>query len=181
MKLPIHMTLPNPRCFRITAGLVILFSERILLKEVDYSLLLTFIGFFVFVGNLGEIEHVRLALQRLLQGRVFLTSLVASQIISNVPATFLLSQFTKNSRDLLLGVNAGGCGTLIASMTSVISFTCYAHYKPFEAGKFLFVFSWVNILFVALFLLPLVVWYGTSLQNWQEASSASGQTKIPDR
>ncbi|NBK22406.1 MAG: citrate transporter [Spirochaetia bacterium] len=134
---------------------VILFSEKILLKNVDYSLLLTFIGFFVFVGNLGELEHVRLALQRLLQGRVFLTSLVASQIISNVPATLLLSQFTQNSRDLLLGVNAGGCGTLIASMASVISFTCYSHYKPSDAGRYLFAFTWVNMLFVALFV---VVW-----------------------
>lgn len=132
---------------------VIVFPEKVLLKHVDYSLLLTFIGFFIFVGNLGELELVTIALQRVLQGREFLTSLGTSQIISNVPAALLLSQFTDNCRELLLGVNSGGCGTLIASMASVISFTCYTHYKPSEAGKFLFVFSWVNILFVALFLL----------------------------
>ncbi len=136
----------------LTVVVVMLFSEKILLKNVDYPLLLTFIGFFVFVGNLGEIENVRIPLQRVLQGKVFLTSLVASQIISNVPATLLLSQFTQNSRDLLLGVNAGGCGTLIASMASVISFTCYSHYKPSGVGRYLGTFTWVNLLFVALFI-----------------------------
>lgn len=131
--------------------LVILFSEKTLLRKVDYSLLLTFIGFFVFVGNLGELEQVSKVLQGLLQGREFLTSLLASQFISNVPATLLLSQFTENGRQLLLGVNAGGCGTLIASMASVISFKYYAQYKPSGAGTYLFAFTWINILFVALF------------------------------
>jgi len=139
--------------------LVILFSEKILLKEVDYSLLLTFIGFFVFVGNLGELENVKDLLQNLLQGKEFLTSLFASQIISNVPATLLLSQFTENGEQLLLGVNAGGCGTLIASMASVISFKCYTHYKPSDVGRYLFAFTWVNILFVALFIGVWVVLY----------------------
>jgi len=138
---------------------VILFSEKILLKNVDYSLLLTFIGFFIFVGNLGELEHVKKALQSVLQGKEFLTSLLASQIISNVPATLLLSQFTENARQLLLGVNAGGCGTLIASMASVISFKFYTHYKPSDVGRYLFVFTWVNILFVALFIVVWVVLY----------------------
>jgi hypothetical protein len=114
--------------------------------------LLTFIALFVLVGNLGEIEIVSNTLQRALQGKEFLTSLVASQIISNVPAALLLSQFTQNSEQLLLGVNAGGCGTLFASMASVISFTCYTHYKPSEVGKYLAVFTWINMLFVALFL-----------------------------
>lgn len=138
---------------------VIVFSEKILLKNVDYSLLLTFIGFFIFVGNLGELEYVKKALQSILLGKEFLTSLLASQMISNVPATLLLSQFTDNGRQLLLGVNAGGCGTLIASMASVISFTCYTHYKPSDVGRYLFVFTWVNILFVALFLVVWVVLY----------------------
>lgn len=136
--------------------LVIILTEKSLLRNVDYSLLLTFIGFFVFVGNLGEIEPMKKALQSLLQGREFLTSLMASQIISNVPATLLLSQFTENGLQLLLGVNAGGCGTLIASMASVISFKCYAHYKPSDVGKYLFAFTWVNVLFVVLFI---VLWF----------------------
>lgn len=139
----------------IAVALVMLFSEKEVLKRVDYSLLLTFVGFFIFVGNLGEIEQVKKTLQGLLKGREFLTSLLASQMISNVPATLLLSQFTENGRQLLLGVNAGGCGTLIASMASVISFKCYAQYRPSDAGKYLFAFTWINILFVMLFV---VVW-----------------------
>jgi len=135
----------------IAVALVMLFSEKEVLKRVDYSLLLTFVGFFIFVGNLGEIEQVKKTLQGLLKGREFLTSLLASQMISNVPATLLLSQFTENGRQLLLGVNAGGCGTLIASMASVISFKCYAQYRPSDTGKYLFAFTWVNILFVMLF------------------------------
>ena len=136
----------------VAAAAVVIFSEKILLKDVDYSLLLTFIGLFVFVGNLGELDTVKHALQGLLQGKVFLASLFASQIISNVPATLLLSQFTENGKQLLLGVNAGGCGTLIASMASVISFKCYVRYKPSDVGKYLAAFTWVNILFVLLFI-----------------------------
>ncbi len=126
-----------------------------LIKEVDYSLLFTFIGFFIFVGNLEEIGFVRRFLEKLLEGRVFLTSLLASQIISNVPATLLLSHFTVDSRQLLLGVNAGGCGTLIASLASVISFKLYARFNPQGTGRYLGVFTLVNIAFVALFV---VVW-----------------------
>ena len=136
----------------IAAATVVVFSERLLLKDVDYSLLLTFIGFFLFVGNLGTMETVNTALQNLLQGREFLTSFLASQIISNVPATLLLAQFTDKAKNLLLGVNAGGCGTLIASMASVISFKCFTQYKTSQAGKYLFTFTWVNLLFVLLFL-----------------------------
>ena len=121
--------------------------------QVDYSLLLTFVGFFIFVGNMGKIVAVRRFLELLLDGRVFLTSLLASQIISNVPATLLLSPFTEDSRQLLLGVNAGGCGTLIASLASVISFKLFAKYDPHGTGRYLGVFTLVNIAFVGLFIL----------------------------
>jgi len=133
--------------------IVIIFSEKILLKDVDYSLLLTFIGFFIFVGNLGQIPFVVHTLQTLLNGREFIVSLAASQIISNVPATLLLAQFTSNAEELLRGVNAGGCGTLIASMASVISFKIYAHYDSTRTVRYLAVFTIFNLLFVLLFLL----------------------------
>ena len=134
---------------------VALGAQWSLIKEVDFSLLLTFVGFFIFVGNMGEIGAVRRFLEMLLEGRVFLTSLLASQIISNVPATLLLSHFTEDSRQLLLGVNAGGCGTLIASLASVISFKLYAKFNPKGTGRYLGVFTLVNVAFVALFI---VVW-----------------------
>ena len=132
---------------------IALAAQKTLLKQVDYSLLLTFVGFFIFVGNMGAIEPVKRFLERLLEGRVFLTSLFASQIISNVPATLLLAPFTDGSRQLLLGVNAGGCGTLIASLASVISFKGYVKHDPDGAGRYLGVFTLVNIAFVALFML----------------------------
>ncbi|MDD3998109.1 MAG: citrate transporter, partial [Sphaerochaetaceae bacterium] len=118
-------------------------------------LLLTFVGFFIFIGNLGAIESVKLFLERILATRVFLVSLGASQIISNVPATLLLSHFTDESVQLLLGVNAGGCGTLIASLASVISFKIFTKKYSDASGKYLLVFTVLNVLFVALFI---IVW-----------------------
>lgn len=138
--------------------IVIVASEKILLKDVDYSLLLTFIGFFIFVGNLGQLPSVVKTLQSLLYEREFFVSLAASQVISNVPATLLLAQFTTNATELLKGVNAGGCGTLIASMASVISFKIYAHYDSSKALRYLGVFTLFNILFILLFLLIHLVW-----------------------
>ena len=132
--------------------IVILFSQRILLKKVDYSLLLTFVALFIFVGNLGSLSSVQDFFKNLLQGRVFVTSLIASQLISNVPATFLLSPITDDSRQLLMGVNAGGCGTLIASMASVISFKYFANFAPNETKQYFYIFTIVNLLFVLLFI-----------------------------
>lgn len=144
--------------YQLVVIIVIVFSEKILLKDVDYSLLLTFIGFFIFVGNLGSIPFVVQKLQSLLHKREFLVSLAASQFISNVPATLLLAQFTPNATELLKGVNAGGCGTLIASMASVISFKIYAHYDRTKTLRYLAVFTLFNLLFVLLFLLIHLVW-----------------------
>lgn len=120
-------------------------------RRVDYSLLFTFVGFFIFVGNLGQVDAVRNLLERLLVGRVFVVSLLASQFLSNVPAALLLSHFTTESGQLLLGVNAGGCGTLIASLASVISFKFFAGFDPKATWRYLWVFTKINILFVLVF------------------------------
>lgn len=144
--------------YQLVVLIVIIASERILLKDVDYSLLITFIGFFIFVGNLGQLPSVVKTLQSLLYEREFFVALAASQVISNVPATLLLAQFTTNATELLKGVNAGGCGTLIASMASVISFKIYAHYDSSKALRYLGVFTLFNILFILLFLLIHLVW-----------------------
>ena len=121
------------------------------LRKVDYGLLLTFVGFFILVGNLGSASFVRVGLERILAGRVFMVSLLASQVLSNVPAALLLSRFTLDSGQLLLGVNAGGCGTLIASLASVISFKLFAAYDAGSSWKYLWVFTKVNVLFVLVF------------------------------
>lgn len=99
-----------------------------LFAKVDYSLLLTFTGFFIFTGTISSVPAVSETLKQLLRTPLssYITSIAASQVISNVPAALLLSGFTENADALLLGVNVGGLGTLIASLASVISFKLYA-------------------------------------------------------
>jgi Na+/H+ antiporter NhaD/arsenite permease-like protein len=122
------------------------------LRKVDYGLLLTFVGFFIFVGNLGAAPFVRAGSERILAGRVFMVSLLASQMLSNVPAALLLSRFTLESGQLLLGVNVGGCGTLIASLASVISFKLFVAHDIGSSWKYLWLFTKVNVLFVLVFI-----------------------------
>lgn len=136
-----------------------------LFGTIDWSLLLTFVGFFVFIGNLSVMDGVARWFVRLLDGHVFSTSLLASQLLSNVPATLLLSQFTEEGVQLLLGVNAGGCGTLIASLASVISYKYYARFCTEHSGmvpgvgRYIMVFTVVNLLFVvALWFCHMVIW-----------------------
>ena len=123
-----------------------LITDKKLLKKVDYGLLLTFICFFVFVGNLKEIAVFRNALIIFLEGKIFIASILSSQVISNVPAAVMISHFTNESMNLLLGVNIGGLGTPIASFASLISFRLYSRSENAEPGKFLLIFSIYNIL-----------------------------------
>ena len=124
-----------------------------LLKELDYALLLTFVCFFVVSGNLGRVEAVRQVLQSLLDRSALLTSAAASQIISNVPAAVLLSSFTENWRELLQGVNIGGLGTPIASLASLITLKLYLRSETAKAGRFLLVFTVVNVVLLVVLLL----------------------------
>lgn len=124
-------------------------SDREILRTVDYCLLLTFVFFFVFIGNMGSIPLVRDLLGSLLTGNEAVVAILASQVISNVPATLLLSEFTENSRDLLIGVNLGGLGTLIASMASLISYKLYAHRYNETKGRYFLWFTVVNLVFLA--------------------------------
>ena len=133
--------------------LFLLLFDRPALRQVDYGLLLTFVFFFLFVGNLGCIEPVRQWLSGLLGGRELIVSLLCSQVISNVPAAVLLSGFTSQGTGLLLGVNIGGLGTLVASLASLISFRLYAKTPEAKAGRYLGVFTLVNG-GLLLFLLP---------------------------
>ena len=121
------------------------FTDRKIFAEVDWLLLLTFCAFFIFVGNLGNIETVRSALSSVVKGHEFIASVLSSQIISNVPAAIMLSGFTDNARGILLGVNIGGLGTLVASLASVISYKQYMKTENAEAGRYMTVFSVVNI------------------------------------
>ena len=100
------------------------------LKSVDWGLLVTFAAFFVFSGNMARIQPVRELFGRLLAHGVLPVSALTCQVISNVPAAILLSQFTDRFRELLIGVNIGGAGTLIASLASLITFREYTRRVP---------------------------------------------------
>ena len=127
----------------VLAGTLLI--DRSLLKKVDYALLLTFFAFFIFVGNIGRIEAIQTLLSDVLAHRVFLTGVVSSQLISNVPAAMLIAQFTNDARDVLLGVNVGGQGTLIASLASLISFKFYAKSEGARPMRYLGIFTLYNI------------------------------------
>ncbi len=142
--------------YRITLLVIILcllVFDRDVIKKVDYSLLFTFVCFFIFVGNIGNIPMIRNFLASLLAGREFAVSLAASQIISNVPAAVLLSAFTDNYRAMILGTDLGGLGTLVASLASLISFKFYSRTKDANTAKYLLHFTLYNLGFLALLLL----------------------------
>ena len=118
------------------------------LKMVDYGLLFTFVFFFVFSGNMSRIEVVRELFSNLLEKNTLIVSTLSCQVISNVPSAILLSQFTNNYADLLVGVNIGGTGTLIASLASLITFREYNRVCPGRTLKYVAEFSLFNFSFL---------------------------------
>ena len=128
---------------------VLMYADRKALKMVDYPLLLTFVFFFIFAGNMARIPAVRQLLSGLLERNTLLFSVLSCQVISNVPSAILLSQFTGNYADLLVGVNIGGAGTLIASLASLITFTEYTRHNPTKTGYYIKMFSAFNFGFLA--------------------------------
>lgn len=131
---------------------VLFFMDRKALKMVDYPLLLTFVFFFVFAGNMARIEAVREFFSTLLEKSTLLFSVISCQFISNVPSAILLSQFTDNYPDLLVGVNIGGIGTLIASLASLITFREYTKHHPHHAMYYVETFSAFNFSFLGVLL-----------------------------
>ncbi len=129
---------------------VLYFMDKSALKKVDYPLLLTFVFFFVFAGNMARIDEVRNLFSFLLEKSTLLVSVLSCQCISNVPSAILLSQFTENYRELLVGVNIGGAGTLIASLASLITFREYTKHNPEKVGYYLKQFSLFNFGFLAI-------------------------------
>ncbi len=128
--------------------LVLIFADRDSLKKVDYPLLLTFVFFFIFSGNMARIEVVRDFFGMLLEKSTLLFSVISCQFISNVPSAILLSQFTDNYSELLVGVNIGGVGTLISSLASLITFREYTKHNPGKTGYYVKMFSVFNFGFL---------------------------------
>lgn len=144
----------------VVIPIALLILDRKALKMVDYPLLLTFACFFIFAGNMARIDVIRDLFSYLLNQNTLLFSICSCQVISNVPSAILLSQFTNNYADLLVGVNIGGTGTLIASLASLITFREYTKNNPKKTKYYIGMFSAFNfgfliILTAAMFLLKL--------------------------
>lgn len=136
--------------------IAVFIDKRELLKKIDYSLLATFIFFFIFIGNMGRFEVFRNFLTSILEGNEMLVAILSSQVISNVPAALLLSGFTDKWTSLIIGTNLGGLGTLIASMASLISYKQLAANYPEKKGSYMLLFTIWNIIF-------LIILYSSSI------------------
>ncbi len=146
------LTVARALDWRICLGVVLslaLISDPKVLGRVDYALLGTFICFFVFVGNIAAIPEVRGFISSVVYGREMITGIVLSQVISNVPCAIMLSGFTDNAGQLLLGVDLGGLGTLIASLASLISFKLYICSEGARKGRYFAEFTVYNFALLA--------------------------------
>ena len=132
----------------IVITIVLLIADRSALKKVDYPLLFTFVFFFIFAGNVARIDIVKEFFSTLMDKSTLLFSILSCQVMSNVPSAILLSQFTENYTDLLLGVNIGGVGTLISSLASLITFREYTKHNPGHTRYYIKVFSVYSFLFL---------------------------------
>ena len=128
--------------------IAIFIENRKLLLQVDYSLLATFICFFIFIGNMGRFPAFYEFIMGILDGHEKAVGVGISQVISNVPASLLLSGFSDQWRELILGVNLGGLGTLIASMASLISYKQVALHDSSSKGRYLLIFTLWNMVFL---------------------------------
>ncbi|HCQ25253.1 MAG TPA: anion transporter, partial [Bifidobacterium longum] len=131
---------------------VFLFTDRRVFKYVDWGLPLTFCMFFIFIGNMKRVPEFYELARSLVGGHPLEVAVGSSQVISNVPTTILLSGFCDQWRDLIIGTNLGGMGTLIASMASLISYKNVVRQYPHKKGRYLAVYSAVNVLFLAVLL-----------------------------
>lgn len=139
--------------------MAVLVLDRGLFRQIDYSLLITFGGFFIFIGNLTQFDFLNIIRDSFLGSAAgtYFSGIAASQFISNVPAAMLLAAFTQQKEALLLGVNIGGLGTLIASMASVISYKLFAEAYPAQVRHYLLLFLYYNA--IGLFLLVPSVYF----------------------
>lgn len=147
--LMVFRVVPHFVCLPVVL-LAVLIADRGALAKVDYPLLLTFVCFFLLAGNVARMEAVNAFFSTLLEKNTLLTSILSCQVISNVPSAILLSQFTENYRELLLGVNIGGVGTLISSLASLITFREYTSHVKGKTAQYLGLFTALNFGFLIL-------------------------------
>ena len=137
--------------------IAILFTDKKALAKVDYPLLLTFVCFFLLAGNISRIEIVNHFFSSLLEKSTLLTSIFSCQVISNVPSAILLSEFTTNYKELLMGVNIGGVGTLISSLASLITFREYTSHVKGKTTQYIGLFTALNFGFLIILTLTAII------------------------
>ncbi len=145
------------RIMLVVVVVIIAIMDRKLLLKADYILLLTFVAFFVFIGNMKNIPAISDLLNSVVSGREVYVSVAASQVVSNVPAAMLLSGFTDNLKGLIIGTNIGGLGTIIASMASLISYKFYCKISGSNQKMYMGKFTVVNLLFLAILLVAYMI------------------------
>ena len=131
-------------CFLLVLVSVVVFNRK-LLKKVNYGLLMTFVSFFIFTGNVERMAAIKNAFSYFITGRAFIVSVLSSQVISNLPSAMMISRLTGDARGILLGVNIGGLGTPVASLASLISFGIYSRINGSEPAKYWRVFAFFNV------------------------------------
>ena len=149
--LTVARVLPNGITLIVVIAAVFWVDRQVLVK-VDYALLMTFVGFFIFIGNMGRIPAYCSFLENMIAGHEVLPAVISSQVISNVPAALLLSGFTNDYAALIVGTNLGGLGTLIASMASLISFKYMGQENKGRKGVYMIYFTVANLIFLAVLL-----------------------------
>ncbi len=145
--LSVLRVLPKAVCFAAVVAVLTVFA-RAVFRRIDYALLGTFACFFVFVGNVARVPNVQASLSAVMRGHVLEAGILTSQVISNVPAAIMLSGFTDDAFSLVRGVNIGGLGTLVASLASLISLRLYMRAPGARMGRFLAVFTGMNVVFL---------------------------------
>jgi len=141
-------------------SIAVLIADHKAFAKVSYSLLLTFCAFFIISGNVARIEAVRTFLEKLTARNTLLSATLSCQVISNVPTAVLLSRFVADYAELLVAVNIGGVGTLVASLASLITFGKYREAEPAKTRFYLGLFSAINFGFLAVLLgFELILFY----------------------
>ncbi len=141
----------------VIVACVVFAVNKKLFSEADYSLLLTFTGFFIFIGNMKQIDAINQWILDIITGNELMIGILASQVISNVPAAMLLSGFTNDFKELLYGVNIGGLGTLIASMASLISYRFYGKAYPERKQEYFKQFTVCNVILLVVLIVFTVI------------------------
>ncbi len=125
-----------------------------LLKKVDYHLLLTFVMFFIFTGNLTKLTFLQDFFNLFLHSKinVYFVSMITSQFISNVPASVLLSPFVSSdyAYALLQGVNVGAMGSLIASLASLITFKFVIQSFPDKKKEYIKTYTFLSLIYMVI-------------------------------